>query len=215
MIVKLVVQVGRKRGKVLTLRRTEAVLGRGPGNAVRIPSGEVSRKHCRLSVKDGAVTVEDLDSLNGTYVNDERINGIQVVHSGDLLKVGPMRFVVEYDEEEPVLDIVPVAELDESEEEGGHADEYDVELDEHPAGKEKKHSASGRKATQVQNPNALGKTMPPEEEVPVLPLASEDDAAPSDQVFLVDDQAWELPDPDKLRDILQDLDKSEAGEGDS
>jgi predicted component of type VI protein secretion system len=210
MIVKLVVQIGRKRGKVLTLRKPEVIFGRGPGNEVRIPSGEVSRKHCRLHVRDGSVTIEDLDSLNGTYVNDQRVNGILVVHSGDLLKVGPVRFLVEY-EEEAVLDVVPAEDLDDLEV-VEHPSEYDVDLaEEPPAGKGKKSPAYARKATQVEKSDLSGKTMPPQDEVvPVLPLADEGEAAPTDQVFTIDDQAWELPDPDKLRDILQELDKDNS-----
>jgi pSer/pThr/pTyr-binding forkhead associated (FHA) protein len=97
MKVKLVVQQGRKRVREIHLRPPEAVLGRGTSNAVRIPSGDVSRKHCRLRLENGIVTLEDLDSVNGTFLNGEEVRGVQVVRPGDCLEVGPVRFLVEYE----------------------------------------------------------------------------------------------------------------------
>src|SRR5438046_1046998 len=96
MDVRLVVEQGRRR-KSFTLSSTSAVIGRGRGNTVRIPSAEVSRRHCRLRIKDGLVTVEDLNSVNGTFVNGALVEGKQTAGPGDRLEVGPVTFVVEYE----------------------------------------------------------------------------------------------------------------------
>src|SRR5262245_42958136 len=96
MIVRLVLEKGGKR-TVMQLRPPAAVLGRARGNTVRIPSADVSRRHCRLLLKDGLVTVEDLDSANGTFLNGRRIKAAEHVHPGDAIEVGPVTFVVEYE----------------------------------------------------------------------------------------------------------------------
>ena len=96
MQVRLVVERGGKRS-VVTFEQDEAILGRGRGNAVRIPSADVSRQHCCLHQADGLLEVEDLDSVNGTFVNGDRIVGRTLVQPGDRLEVGPIRFRVDYD----------------------------------------------------------------------------------------------------------------------
>jgi hypothetical protein len=96
MDVKLVVERGGRR-RELVVRSREAVLGRGRGNAIRIPSPEVSRQHCRLHVTDGYLEAEDLDSVNGTFVNGFKISGRHPVRPGDRLEVGPVLFRVEYE----------------------------------------------------------------------------------------------------------------------
>ena len=71
------------------------VIGRIQGCGLKIPSGSVSRQHCRLSVADGIVHVEDLGSANGTLVNGDPVQW-SVLRPGDLLTVGPITFKVDY-----------------------------------------------------------------------------------------------------------------------
>jgi len=97
MNVRLVLERKRKRVWTMQMRGTEATLGRALGSTVRIPSSEVSRLHCRLRIDDGVVTVEDLESVNGTYLNGERVQAVEIVRPGDRLMVGPATFVVEYE----------------------------------------------------------------------------------------------------------------------
>jgi pSer/pThr/pTyr-binding forkhead associated (FHA) protein len=96
MDVRLVIEQGKTRTRALRLHKDEGVIGRERGCDVRIPSAEVSRRHCLLRVRDGYVTVEDLKSSNGTQLNGEDVQGEQVVRPGDRLRVGPVTFVVEY-----------------------------------------------------------------------------------------------------------------------
>jgi pSer/pThr/pTyr-binding forkhead associated (FHA) protein len=54
---------------------------------------ELSRRHARMSVNDeGQVVVEDLESTNGTFVNEERIGSPRVVSPTDVVRIGKTRF---------------------------------------------------------------------------------------------------------------------------
>lgn len=100
MKVHLHIQQGRKPSRTLTLRGPEIIFGRAHGNAVRIPSNDVSRKHCRLLVEGDKVSIEDLESLNGTYLNSKPIEGVREVIPGDHIRVGPITFVIDFSTEE-------------------------------------------------------------------------------------------------------------------
>jgi pSer/pThr/pTyr-binding forkhead associated (FHA) protein len=54
----------------------------------------VSRIHCRLEAGEAAMVVVDLESTNGTYVNDARIER-GTVGDGDRLRVGRVELTVE------------------------------------------------------------------------------------------------------------------------
>src|SRR5947209_7266399 len=96
MEVRLVIEQGKTRKRTFHLSHDEGVIGRQSGCAIRIPSPEVSRRHCVLRVRNGYVTVEDLKSSNGTQLNGEDVKGAQVVRPGDRLRIGPVTFIVEY-----------------------------------------------------------------------------------------------------------------------
>ena len=50
---------------------------------------EISRRHARVSrAADGQLTIEDLGSANGTFVNDERIDAPRTLEVGDVVQVG-------------------------------------------------------------------------------------------------------------------------------
>lgn len=82
--------------KSFSVTKDVVVVGRREDCDLRIPLGEVSRKHCRF-LKDGEVLrIEDLGSSNGTYVNGERVQE-SVVQPGQTVQVGPVQFVVQID----------------------------------------------------------------------------------------------------------------------
>ena len=106
MDVKLVMYRESGQRKDFDLRREVTVIGRKEDCDLRIPLQEISRKHCEVSVARGAVSVKDLGSANGTYVNDERVTE-QSLSPGDRLAVGPVVFTVQVDGEP--AEIKPVA----------------------------------------------------------------------------------------------------------
>lgn len=76
--------------------RDMTVIGRREDCDLRIPLGDVSRKHCRL-IKDGhSVRLEDLGSSNGTYHNGQRVQEA-TLSPGDTLQIGPVNFMVQID----------------------------------------------------------------------------------------------------------------------
>ena len=59
--------------KKFTLAKAPVVIGRHPECEIHIDDGSVSRRHAQVVYKDGAYYVEDLDSRNGTFLNDQQI----------------------------------------------------------------------------------------------------------------------------------------------
>ena len=72
----------------------ELYLGRSIENDLRLNSALVSRRHCRLSVQDGEIWLEDLGSANGTVVGGERIARTRIPDRGEFM-VGGTRVRVE------------------------------------------------------------------------------------------------------------------------
>lgn len=72
----------------------EVTIGRNPGNIVRVNNPSISRKHAKLVFDAGQITLYDLNSSNGSYVNGTRIQN-QVLVDGDRVRVGefPLDFV--------------------------------------------------------------------------------------------------------------------------
>ena len=67
---------------------SQLVLGRGDADIV-IDDPEISRRHALMSTRDGAIEIEDLDSLNGTWVNEHRIESAVRLAPGDVIRLGP------------------------------------------------------------------------------------------------------------------------------
>ncbi len=74
--------------------RNMTVIGRLEDCDLRIPVGDVSRKHCRLVRTDDGIRIEDLGSSNGTFVNGDRVQESEL-NAGDRVSVGPVQFVVQ------------------------------------------------------------------------------------------------------------------------
>jgi pSer/pThr/pTyr-binding forkhead associated (FHA) protein len=82
------------------LAAKKVILGRRPDCDLRIPTRDVSRRHCEIGpgVRRGELIVRDLGSSNGTFVNDKRVAESKL-NPGDRLTVGPVTFVVRIDGE--------------------------------------------------------------------------------------------------------------------
>ncbi len=86
---ELVITAGSSAGRRLTLGE-ELILGReGSGDGELSDDRELSRRHARVAGDpDGRLTIEDLGSANGTFVNGDRVYGRQLLELGDTVRIG-------------------------------------------------------------------------------------------------------------------------------
>ena len=97
MQVSLKVVGGKNDGRLIAINVPEFVIGRGETAHLRPQSDLVSRAHCSVLVADGKVVLRDLGSRNGSFLNDERLEGEQQVTIGDRFRVGRLQFEFQID----------------------------------------------------------------------------------------------------------------------
>jgi pSer/pThr/pTyr-binding forkhead associated (FHA) protein len=73
--------------KTIETDKAEITIGRNPTNDIHIDNLGVSKQHAKIIRQDGAYLIEDLNSTNGTFINDKRVaravlNDNAVVHIG-------------------------------------------------------------------------------------------------------------------------------------
>src|SRR5260370_34650378 len=76
--------------QAIDLRPTNS-LGRHPNNTIQVLYKMVWQEHCITAQRDGRFVLRDLGSLNGTYVNGERVRGETVLYHGDDIALGSTR----------------------------------------------------------------------------------------------------------------------------
>src|SRR5262245_4895236 len=79
-------------------QRLPSTIGRGLGTTIVLPHPLVSRQHCELFESGGQLMVRDLGSLNGTFVNNQRVTEAPLA-PGELLTVGTVTFRAVYEAE--------------------------------------------------------------------------------------------------------------------
>jgi predicted component of type VI protein secretion system len=82
--------------KEIPLTQAAATIGRLPDNTLQIDNLAVSGHHARVYWNEGHYVIEDLGSLNGTYVNNKRVGQAALIH-GDQVLIG--KHVVEFKNE--------------------------------------------------------------------------------------------------------------------
>ena len=88
----LIVRAGSQAGARFTLDSDITRLGRHPGSEISLYDITVSRRHAEVQRTDDGYAVADSGSLNGTYVNQERVERATLRH-GDELQIGKFRLV--------------------------------------------------------------------------------------------------------------------------
>ena len=63
-------------------------LGRADNNDIVLSGDQVSRRHVKIEVRAHELSVEDLGSRNGSEINGAKIEGVRMVHAGDILGIG-------------------------------------------------------------------------------------------------------------------------------
>jgi adenylate cyclase len=71
-------------------------LGRHPNNAIQLLDTIASKEHCILERQGHGMVLRDLGSMNGTYINGQRMSGSQLLHHGDEIRMG--NTVVRFDD---------------------------------------------------------------------------------------------------------------------
>lgn len=74
---------------------SEIVVGRGASAGLRLAAKSVSQEHARLTLGDGVLRVEDLNSRNGVFVNGERLEEVRQLRAGDIVNFATEGFQVE------------------------------------------------------------------------------------------------------------------------
>ena len=72
----------------------EYVLGRDPDLELFLDAHDVSRRHARISITGNEATIEDLDSKNGTFVSDRRIESATRLVDGASICIGSVRLTL-------------------------------------------------------------------------------------------------------------------------
>lgn len=71
-----------------------ATLGRSECCSIRLLCDKVSRRHCLISPEGDSWYLADLSSMNGTYLNDRRVEEPSPLNHGDVIRIGYCEFRV-------------------------------------------------------------------------------------------------------------------------
>lgn len=90
----IIVESGPENGRQFTIQGLNIVIGRGSNCDVCLQDDRLSGQHARLQYENGSWVVYDLNSSNGTWVNQRQLTGAYTLQPGDRLGVGKtvMRF---------------------------------------------------------------------------------------------------------------------------
>jgi hypothetical protein len=109
---KLVVKGPNGRDEVLTLKEGVHRFGRSSTNEFVVFDSTVSRFHCEIEVRPDGMWVRDLDSANGTFVDDVPVGSEPVqLRKGQVLRLGDVRMEVRDAPEAPPADQVPMCAI--------------------------------------------------------------------------------------------------------
>ena len=89
----LLVQRGPEAGSRFLLDQDSVTAGRHPDSDIFLDDISVSRRHATFARQGGGYVVSDMGSLNGTYVNRDRIEGSIPLSGGDEVQLGKYRLI--------------------------------------------------------------------------------------------------------------------------
>jgi two-component system, cell cycle response regulator len=87
----LIYPAGPDMGKRFPLSRADVVIGRGSDCDIQIDKDSISRRHARVFRQDESWQIEDMQSTNGSYVNDSPVQR-SALRDSDLVKIGAAIF---------------------------------------------------------------------------------------------------------------------------
>ncbi|HEY3445948.1 MAG TPA: GGDEF domain-containing protein [Myxococcales bacterium] len=84
----LVVIYGEDLGRKYDLERNTTVIGRSSKCDIQVDQDSISRNHAKIVLDGKSASVSDMGSTNGTFVNDEAVEGAMTLRNGDFIKIG-------------------------------------------------------------------------------------------------------------------------------
>src|ERR1700754_3371113 len=91
---RLSVKTDGLNAKLIDLKLGANRIGRHPDNDFAIDHSTISSVHCEMVLHDGGVLLRDLESTNGTFVNDEQVREMQLA-VGQVVRLGDVELLVE------------------------------------------------------------------------------------------------------------------------
>ena len=88
----LMVRSGPQAGQRFVLDASLTKLGRHPDSEISLDDISVSRRHAEIERQSTEYVLRDVGSMNGTYVNQKRVDGV-VLQQGDEILVGRFRLI--------------------------------------------------------------------------------------------------------------------------
>ena len=103
---------GMDAGHAHSLTEGHVRIGRAPDCQLLLDAESVSRHHATLHLHGHRCTVEDHDSRNGTFLNNQRVHELVVLSEGDELRIGNLSFSFHLCSEESQEDSPVVANIE-------------------------------------------------------------------------------------------------------
>lgn len=82
-----------EEGSILLLNGV-ITIGRKEGNTIKLTDQYASGNHAKIVVKNNEILIEDLNSTNGVFINDEKVNGYAKIRANDKIRIGSAIFKV-------------------------------------------------------------------------------------------------------------------------
>jgi len=86
---------GTERTREISIPKEDFLIGRGIDCDLRVNDEDVSRHHCMIRLRGKEATLSDLGSSNGTFVNGKRVLSQVTLASGDEIRLGKYRFLMD------------------------------------------------------------------------------------------------------------------------
>ena len=92
---KLVVLTEGMAGRAIELTAEKTTIGRIEDNIFQIPEASISSHHCEVLLQGNEVKIRDLNSTNGTFINDQPVMEEAVLSPGQILRLGKVEIRLE------------------------------------------------------------------------------------------------------------------------
>lgn len=89
---KILVLQGKNKGESYELEAEQIFIGREATNQIALNDSSISRRHCLIERRDNQFFISDLQSLNGTFVNEKAAENL-LLQTNDRIRIGDFTFV--------------------------------------------------------------------------------------------------------------------------